>query len=259
LSDFGQSKGGYMTALILSVMLLGQVLPVDSIMDAGGWTDPVNIFVSDDLYATTGAQNDNMVLRIADPTDTTGMLDSVYVYLEQYVSATNGFWSVIPIINGTPGTQTAEVAGTPSDSMLGFNISGDIAGWADLFDFQIDLIVTKGGGATPDWFADYLHVYLFVGGAGTDGQEEAADSKFTLTVPSFAGNQLNFSYGLTAAGPISIEIYNVSGARVLRKELRGQSGANNAMLDIGNLGHGMYFIKASAPSGIETAKFIILN
>lgn len=248
-----------MTALMLSFMLLGQVLPVDSIVDPGNWTDPANIFASDDLYAATGTLNDNITVQIADPADTTGTIDSVYVYLEQYVDATNGLWNVTPIINGSPGTQTPDIAGTLTDSILGFNVSADIAGWADLFDFQIELTATKGGGATPDWFADHLYVYLFVGGA--DIHEEAArtGAGFTLSVPTFGTGTLRFAYTLHADSPIYVEIFSISGARVLQKQLQGKSGSHSTVLHAGNLGHGIYFLKAASPSGTRTAKFAVLN
>jgi hypothetical protein len=240
-------------------MLVGQVLPVDSIVDGGGWMDPGNIMASDDLYATTGAQNDNLILRIANPADTTGTLDSVYVYLEQYVSAANGFWNVTPVINGVPGTQTADVAGTLADSTLGFNITADITGWADLFDFQIDLSNAKGGGATPDWFADHLYAYVFVGGADVGEETGQPITTFTLSAPSLSRSTLRFAYSLDADAPVTVEIFNVSGARVLQTQLAGKTGSNRAVLNIGNYGHGVYFLKATAPSGTRTAKFMVLN
>ena len=35
-----------MASLILSILLIGQVLPADSVLDAGLWTTPENILVS---------------------------------------------------------------------------------------------------------------------------------------------------------------------------------------------------------------------
>ncbi len=247
-----------MTAIVLCIMLVGQVLPVDSIMDPGGWTDPVNIFASDDLYATTGSLNDNMVLGIADPSDTTGTLDSVYVYLEQYVSAANGQWVVTPIINGTPGTQSANVPGTLADSTLFFNISMDISGWLDLYDFQIDLTTTKGGGATPDWFADHLYAYLFVSGVGAE-EHTVQENGFTVSVPSFGSSTLRLAYMLKSDAPITVEVYDVCGARVLQTQLSGKTGSNSAVLNMGHTGHGIYFLKATTPFGTRTAKFVVLN
>ena len=62
-----------MASLILSILLIGQVLPTDSVLDAGGWTIPENIFVSNIFHAVPSGQNDDLDLRIVDPTDTKGL------------------------------------------------------------------------------------------------------------------------------------------------------------------------------------------
>jgi hypothetical protein len=253
------------TSLILSILLIGQVLPADSILDPGNFTNPDSIFVSDDFYASTSTNNDHLTLRIADPVDTTGTLDSVYVYLEQYVSASNGMWYILPMFNGMPGTATPSQNGTLSDSLLGFNVTTDISGWSDLYDLEIDLNVEKGGGATPDYFADYLYVYVFANGLGIEEGNQERKRGLNLSVPTLTQGQIEISYTLHAPASVNITVFNISGRRILERNTRGISGTNLVILDdVGDLNTGIYYIctKAIGTDGevlTETAKFIKLD
>ena len=257
-----------MTSLILSVMLFCQVLEVDSIIGPGTWTNPDSILVSDDLYASPAGNQDVIILSIDDPADTTNIaLDSVRVYLEQYVTdTTKGFWYVVPIINGTPGTAIPQQEGSLTDSILCFDISADITGWADLIGLDIELHPVKGTGAPPDWYADYLYVYVYSTSTGIFDEEneiEKRDSK--LFVPTFAHNEISLTYDLIVAANISIEIYNIVGAKVLKKNINGRIGANNITLkEIGQFSSGVYYLRTKTinQKGIQetnSCKFIVLD
>jgi hypothetical protein len=148
---------------MLCALAFGQILEVDSIIDPGAWVDPDNIFTSDDIYGTTGTNNAELLLMMEDPTDTSSTIDSVIVFLEQYVSdETRAAWYIRPYFLGVPGTTTPDQMGTEVESFITFNITTDITGWSDIFDLEIGLRNIKvGGGANPDWFADYLYVGIF--------------------------------------------------------------------------------------------------
>ena len=257
-----------MISLILAAMLFCQVLEVDSIIGPGTWTNPDSIFVSDDLYAYPAGNQDIMILSIADPVDTTNAaLDSVRVYLEQYVTdTTKGFWYVVPIINGTPGTATPQQEGSLTDSILCFDISADITCWQELIGLDIELHPKKGTGAPPDWYADYLYVYVYSTSTGIFDEEsdvERKDSK--LFVPTFACNELHFTYNLNTSSNISIEIYNIAGVKVLKKEVNGRAGTNSITLkEIGQFSSGVYYLRTKTinQKGIQetnSCKFIVLD
>lgn len=206
-----------------------------------------------------------MTLSIADPGDTINpTLDSVKVYLEQHVSdPTRGFWYIIPIINGTPGTTTLEQAGSLADSLLCFDISGDITGWADLIRLSIDLYPLKGAGAPPQWYADYLYVYAYKTGILENDLDKIASP--TFFVPTIAKNELALTYHLNKPGNISLEIYNSMGGKVFDKKINGNEGTNTITLkEIGQFASGVYYLmlKSINLKGIEkiaTGRFIVLN
>ena len=239
----------------------GQVLQVDSIIDPGTWTNPESIFVSDDLYGVPGGNNDNLVLGIIDPSDTSATIDSVMVLLEQYVSdSTKAFWFVTPIINGNPGTSTPQQAGSEQESVLGFDISADITSWADIIALDIELTPIKGTGAPPEWYADYLYVYVYTDAGVFEGEYgKANDSR--LTIPYIISGALTFTYYLDTPSFITVEVYNSIGERILSKNVNGNAGENKITLGkVNELSAGTYYIRVkSADSSIESGKFIILE
>ncbi len=255
----------YLCLLFVAVGLgFSQVidLRVDSILDPGNWTNPGNIITSDDQYGEPSGNQDVLTAGIQNPADTTvGTLDSVKVHLEQHVSDTLvARWYVVPVINGRRGTATPEQPGTATDANLIFNISGDITGWADLINLDIDLHPVKGPGAPPEWFADYLHVIAFVT-LGITEEKNVNLENVKIVTPTIARGKLTFTYSLTTASDVSVEIFGVSGVNLLQKNVEGTIGANALTLtEIGRFTPGVYFLKVSAGDhqfGIR--KFIVMQ
>lgn len=238
----------------------GQVLQIDSIIDPGVWTDPDNIFTSDDLYAEPGENNDPLILQIVVPADTSAVLDSIKVNVEQYVSDTiSAAWRVRPIINGVPGTMSGAILGSATDETLVFDISADITGWADMFDLAIELRNTRiGGGQLPEWFADYLYVYIFTGTGVFEGEHEKANDS-RLIIPSIITGALAFTYCLDTPSLIVVEVYNSIGGKILSRSVNGNAGENKITLGkVNELSAGTYYIRVkSADHNVESGKFII--
>jgi hypothetical protein len=254
--------------LLVTVLSLGfgQILEIDSIVHPGNWTNPENIFVSDNLYGYPEGNQDNLILNIADPVDTlNAFLDSVKVYLEQYVSdTTKGFWYVIPIINGTPGTATLQQAGSLIDSLLCFDISTDIITWADLIGLSIDLHPKKGTGAPPEWFADYLYVFAYTTTGISEEKNNIIRKGTNVFVPTIVHHQMTFTWDQNDHANIVITIYNTAGCLVkqFRHEPREQRneitwcGDDNS----GNkLPSGVYFIKLQAGSYSTMEKLLLIR
>lgn len=253
-----------MNRLLLFVLCVcfgfGQVLQIDSIIDPGTWTNPDNILTSDDLYAEPDGNNDALQLQIVVPTDTSATLDSVKVFLEQYVSdTTKGAWRVRPIVNGNPGALSGEILGTATDEYIMFDISADITGWVDLFDLAIELRNTKvGGGPDPEWYADYLYVYVYTDAGVFEGEhEKVSDSR--LIVPSIVTGVLAFTYYLDTPSLIAVVVYNSIGERILSRSVSGNAGENKITLGkVNELSAGTYYIRVkSADHNVESGKFII--
>lgn len=259
-----------MKILILLVTVLnfgfGQILEIDSIVHPGNWTDPENIFVSDDLYGYPEGNQDNLVLSIADPVDTlNAFLDSVKVYLEQHVSdTTKGFWYVIPIINSTPGTATLQQAGSLIDSLLCFDISTDIITWADLIGLSIDLHPKKGTGAPPEWFADYLYVFAYTTTGIFEEENNITRKGPNLFVPTIVHHQITFTYDLDDFTNILIEIYNTAGHLVKQFKHEPSKQMNKITWcgddNSGNkLPSGVYFFKLRTEEFTETRKLLLIR
>lgn len=255
-----------MNRLLLFVLCVcfgfGQVLQIDSIIDPGAWTDPDNIFTSDDLYAEPSVNNDPLILQIVVPTDTSAVLDSIKVNLEQHVSdTTRAAWRVRPHINGAPGTLSGTILGSATDETLVFDISADITGWADMFDLAIELRNTRiGGGQLPEWFADYLYVYVYTDAGILEGEYgKANDSR--LTIPYIVSGALTFTYYLDTPSIITVEVYNSIGERILSRSVNGNAGENKITLGkVNELSAGTYYLQVkSVESNIESGKFIILE
>lgn len=240
----------------------GQVLQIDSIIDPGTWTDPDNIFTSDDLYAEPVENNDPLILQIIVPADTSAVLDSVKVNVEQYVSDTiSAAWRVRPIISGAPGTMSGAILGSATDETLVFDISADITGWADMFDLAIELRNTRiGGGQLPEWFADYLYVYVYTDAGVFEGEHEKVNDS-RLIVPSIITGALAFTYYLDTPSFITVDVYNSIGERILSRSVNGNAGENKITLGkVNELSAGTYYLQVkSVDSSIESGKFIVLE
>lgn len=260
-----------MKKLMLVVMFVnlgfGQVLEIDSIINPGNWINPESIFVSDDLYGVPEGNQDVLILSIADPIDTVNVtLDSVKVYLEQHVSdTTKGFWYVVPITNGIPGTATPQLAGSLIDSFLCFDISVDITGWIDLIGLHIELHPKKGTGAPPQWYADYLYVYTYTTtGIFEEGYKVNRDN-LELLMPTIVHNEITFICNLNVPANITIEIYNTTGKKELGKEINGTAGTNTITLkEIRSFAAGVYYlrIKSINQKGVQKVisdKFVVLD
>lgn len=254
-----------MYRLIIVLLCIGfcfsQVLEIDSIFDPGLWIDPDNIISSDDQYGQPPGNNDPVVLQIEAPTDTTGTIDSIKVFLEQYVSDTSrAAWRVRPIMGGTPGNNSTDVMGTMSDQLISFDISAEITGWQDLFDLTVDLRGIKvGGGQNPDWYADYLYVFVYSDVGIFETRASIGDSK--LNIPRIVTGALSFSYYLEMPSKILISVYNSIGQRVLTEKILGVSGRNH--INIGKmkeLSRGVYYIHVvTVNNRVEKGKFILIQ
>lgn len=255
-----------MHKLLLVLLCMGfgfsQVLEIESIIDPGNWTDPDNIFTSDDLYAEPVDNNDLLILQIFVPADTSAVLDSIKVNLEQYVSdTTRAAWRVRPIINGVPGTLSGTILGSATDETLVFDISADITGWADMFDLAIELRNTRiGGGQLPEWYADYLYVYVYTD-AGVFESEYGKVNDSRLTIPSIISGSLTFTYYLDIPSLIAVGVYNSIGERILSRSVNGNAGENKITFGkVNELSAGTYYIRVkSADHNVESGKFIILE
>lgn len=256
-----------MKSIILMVIVLGlgfsEVLEIDSITDTGGWTNPDSILVSDDLYAVTGQNQDVMTLSFADPADTVDIvLDSVKVYLEQHVSDTaRALWYVRPRINGILRTATPQQAGTLTDSVLCFDISGDITGWADLYDFEIDIHPKLGTGQQPEWYADYCYVRAFSHSITSVDEFINRNRSTILLMPTIVHGALSLTYSLDIPGNISLEIYNTLGMKVFSRELYGTRGVNTITLgEVGQFSSGIYYLSVKTDTEIvQPRKFVVLD
>ncbi len=256
-----------MKSIIFVVVVLGlgfsEVLEIDSITDTGTWTNPDSILVSDDLYALTGQNQDVMTLSFADPTDTVDMaLDSVRVYLEQHVNdPTRALWYVRPRINGILRTATPLQAGTLTDSVLCFDISGDITGWADLYDFEIDLHPKLGTGQQPEWYADYCYAYAYSHSITSVGEFIHRNRSTVLLMPTMIHSALSLTYNLDTSGNISLEIYNTLGMKVFSRELYSTEGVNTITLsEVGQFPSGIYYLSIKTDTGlVQPRKFIVFD
>ncbi|MCK4251230.1 T9SS type A sorting domain-containing protein [candidate division WOR-3 bacterium] len=256
-----------MLVVIFISLSFSQVLEIDSIVDPGQWTDPESIFVSDDLYGVPNGNQDILILSIADPIDTVDVtLDSVKVYLEQHVSdTTKGFWYVVSITNGIPGTATPQQAGTFIDSFLCFDISVDITGWIDLIGLHIELHPKKGTAAPPQWYADYLYVYTYTTTGIFEKEYKVKKDNLKLLMPTIAHNEITFICNLNVPANITIEIYNTTGKKELGKEINGTAGTNTITLkEIRTFAAGVYYLRVKSinQKGVQkvtSGKFVVLD
>lgn len=240
-----------------------EVLEIDSITDPGNWSEPENILISNDLYGSPSGNQDVLTLSFADPVDTADRsLDSVKVYLEQYVSDTaRARWYLRPVINGTPRTATPQQAGTLTDSVLCFNISSDITGWADLYDFEIDIHPKVGTGQQPEWYADHCYVSAYNHTITSIDEYVIQSRGSVLLMPTIVCGALILRYTVNTSSIISLEVYNALGTTVFSKEIHGTTGVNTITLnEIGQLSSGIYYLLIKTDTErVQPKKFIVVN
>jgi hypothetical protein len=251
--------------LLLTIAIclgMAEMLDIDSITDPGNWLNPENILVSSDLYSQPSGNQDVLELSFIDPADTADRtLDSVKVYLEQHVSdSQRALWFVRPVINGTRRTATPQQNGSLTDSVLCFDVSSDITGWADLYDFRIELHPKVGTGQQPEWYADYLYVYAYQHSTvGIDG-DIAHDRAVILSISTLVRDELHVSYNALIPGDILIEIFNNAGMRVLSKKVQGTTPT---LKEVGQFPTGVYYLSVVSRDGsIEHGvlrKFIVIE
>lgn len=255
-------KKSIIIVTVLVTAAFSQILEPDSILDPAAWVNPESIFVSDNQFAMSSTHNDVLILGIEDPIDTTGTIDSVLVFLEQYVSDTaRASWTIRPYIGGAGGTLTTPQFGTANESVLAFNISVDITGWADVIDLSIGVRPARvGGGAAPDWYADYVYVAIYPGmGVYELGPKNIGRSLF---VPTIARSSLIFTYNQFASVDIKVHIYNAMGQRVHSLILDGQAGtATYTVNGLNNLATGVYYLAIQDVDGCnyDYGKFVIVK
>jgi hypothetical protein len=251
-----------MVAVVLCGFAFGQVLMVDSILDPGTWVDPENVFSSDDAYGSPGGNNDELYLQVADPTDTSYTIDSVIVFVEQYVSdETKAAWYIRPYFLGVPGTTTPDVMGTETESVITFNITADITGWADIYDLEIGVRNAKvGGGANPEWYCDYVYIGVWPG----MGIEEYGgnDRSLEMLMPTIVRSKLCFTVSQLTSTDLSTDIYDVSGKKVYSDILDGQAGTYTYSInDLDFLARGVYYLVVQdlQDNHVRTGKFIVME
>lgn len=247
---------------ILCGLGFSQVLQVDSIIEPNNWTNPESVFVSDNHFATTVTHMDRLMLRVADPTDTSGAIDSVMVFLEQYVSdETRARWLIAPSFNGVPGTATAPQFGTETESVLAFDISVDITGWSDILDLELGLTASRqGGGAAPDWYADYIYVAIYPGAGISEGGQKAYAMR--MIMPTVVRSDISFTYTQLTSTDLCVDVYNVIGEKVYARVMNGVPGTMTYTLSgLQSLATGVYYliVRDAYNRDVSTGKFLIIH
>jgi hypothetical protein len=248
--------------MTLCTIGFGQILDVDSILSSGTWSNSDSVLASDDMYGTTGTNNDELILEIADPVDTNGTIDSVIVCLEQYVSdESRAAWYIRPYFLGSPGTVTPDIMGTEIESTIMFNISTDISGWSDIFDLEIGLRNIKiGGGQNPDWFADYIYVQVF---SDVGIHENESEAKIVeIVTPTIIHSYIRFTLTLTASTGIIADIYDIAGEKQYSTTVTGKAGTCTYSINThACLTRGVYYlvIRDAQNRRISSGKFVVIN
>lgn len=252
----------FISILLLCGLAFSQMLVVDSVLDPGAWVNPESLLTSDNMFGSSGANNDQVLLQLEDPTDTSNAIDSVIVFLEQYVSdETSSAWYIRPHFLGVPGTSTPNQMGTETESVLMFNITTDISGWTDIFDLEIGVRNMKvGGGPNPDWYADYVYVGIFPG----MGVEEyrGNDRTLELMMHTIVRSKLCFNVTQVTSTDLNAEIYDIAGKRMYSTILEGQSGTVTYTINgLDFLARGVYYLVVHDFHKVtmRTGKFIIME
>lgn len=245
--------------MCLVSMVFGEILSIDSIIDPHNWLNPESILVSDDFYAQAHQHNDAITVSLSDPTQPVFDIDSVFIFVEQYVTdSANALWRIVPIIQDSTYPPSPLQFGTEYESHVRFDISSVVLSEADLISLQVELVAERIVGPQPDWFADHLYVEAFYQSTGI--QEHADHSHFDILVPTIMQKELSFICTLREAAPISITVWNSLGQPIARDIVHGIEGRNQInMNNMGNLTNGVYFLQTEVQGRINTAKFLFVE
>lgn len=245
--------------ICLISMITGEILSIDSIVNPGNWTDPSNILLSDDLYGTAHQHNDEITVSFVDPGQTGVDVDSVFIFVEQYVTdSINGLWRIGTIVHATLLTETPQQNGTEYDSYLRFDISSAVLNLDALISLQVELIPQKIVGSQPDWFGDHLYAEAFYSPSGI--QENAHHSYYDILVPTIMQNDFAFICTLSEPAPITITVWNSLGQPITRETTHGAEGQNQIIMkNTSNLATGVYFLHTEVHGNINTAKFLFVR
>ena len=245
--------------MCLAIMLFGEILTIDSIVDPHNWLNPGNILVSDDMYAEPHQNNDGINVSFTDPTQPALSIDSVFIFVEQYVSdSTNALWHIVPIIQDSAYPGTPQQYGSEYESLLRFDISSAVLSEADLISLQVELVPRLIVGPQPDWFVDHLYAEAFYQSVGI--QENTNHSHFDILVPTIMQQEISFMCTLREAAPISITVWNSVGQPIAHDIAHGVEGRNQInMNNMDNLTNGVYFLQTEVQGRLNTAKFLFVK
>lgn len=228
------------------LFVLSQILTVDSIIDGGAWVNPESVITSDNLYASAYNNEAILIMDLSNPEDTLGYINSVKVFLEQHVSdPAKANWYVVPIVNGISGASSPRVPGTLNDSVLTFDISNAISTWNDILSLSLELHTRKGTGAPPEWFADYLYVFVYTTPQGIE--ESPGNTKKHIV---FTGGTLVFNLNCEMNKIVSIGLFNKSGVKIMESKQHVNTGINTIELrPPDNLPSDIFFISIADGTG----------
>jgi hypothetical protein len=237
------------------ILINGEILQIDSIINDGHWTDPSNVLVSDDMYGLPHQHNDEITVGFEDPGQQYIVVDSVFVMIEQYVTdSVNGFWQVEP--EGAIATEL--YAGTLEESVIRIDISYAVTTEQGLIDLQAHIIPHKTVGSQPEWFAD--HVYLDAYYTYTSIQESTRSVLNMVTVPSIAQDKISFTCIAQSSATIEITLVNVMGQTVVHERARISQGRNDFIVGQGaGFAPGVYFLSLCSDSEVTQHKVLLVK
>jgi len=78
-----------------------------------------------------------------------------------------------------------------------------------------------------------------------------------IVFPNPASNIINVQLDIPKGSNILLNVYNVSGQKVITKEINSKTDQKTTNINVSNLSSGLYFIEASNGSSIQRGKFIV--
>lgn len=112
-------------------------------------------------------------------------------------------------------------------------------------------------------------VYHYRLGTSLDPEEAGGDARveiprvtafaFDPIVPNPATGRMRLAFATPAAGPVSLEAFDLSGRRVLRRELGGTAGRQVASIDAGFPGAGVYLVRLSYGDRVLSRRVVVLE